>query len=263
MLKRTRSDGLDLLFSEDLKNNHGILVAFTGRLGGVSTGSCSSLNLGFNKSDDDDQVRENRAVLARTLGFDIGKLTFGEQVHGDNIAVVDDVLAGSGSLSADRAIKKTDALITSSNDLPIAVITADCVPIVIVDPVKRVVATVHAGWRGTIKEIAVKTVRRMESDFSISRNDLLVFIGPSIRACSYEVSDDLHLSFKKSFPDIIGDEKRLDLPIINIYQLIGAGLRSDNIYDSSICTYCESDHFFSFRKDNDTGRQGSIALLGS
>jgi len=263
VLKRTRSDGLDLLLSYDLKESSGILVAFTARLGGASVGRYSSLNLGFDKGDDDKRVRENRVILARTLGFEVSKLTLGEQVHGDKIVTVDDGLAGSGSTSAKSAIEDTDALITSKEDVPIAVLTADCVPIVIVDPVKRVVATVHAGWRGTIKEITPKTVKRMESEFSVSRNDLLVFIGPSIRACSYGVGDELHASFKESFPNIIGDEKVLDLPIINIYQLLGAGLKSDNIHDSSICTFCESDHFFSFRKHDVTGRQGSIAMLGS
>lgn len=263
MLKRTRSDGLDVLIAYDLKESSKILVAFTARFGGASVGRYSSLNLGFDKGDDNELVKVNRAILAGTLDFEVSKLTLGEQVHGDKIAIVDDDLIGCGSISAKGAIEKTDALITSKTDVPVAVLTADCVPIVIVDPVRRVVATVHAGWRGTIRKIVVKTVNSMESEFSVSRNDLLAFIGPSIRACSYEVSDDLHSSFKESFPDIIGDENVLDLPIINIYQLISAGLKSDNIYDSSICTFCESDYFFSYRKNNVTGRQGTIAMLCS
>jgi YfiH family protein len=178
---------------------------------------------------------------------------------------------------------KGDASLTNESDLLLAVQTADCVPILLVDPKKRAVAAIHAGWRGTLARIAEKTVGQMRMRFGSKPADLLAAVGPSIGRCCYEVGTELVTKFTSQFADAeewfdelrTGDEPnplqwlnmmppghqpppksvRLDLRKANSAQLLAAGLAEKNIYISDLCTACHTDLLFSYRKEaNSSGR---------
>lgn len=238
-----------------------MLAAFTTRHGGFSRTPYKSLNLGLHVDDDAAAVKSNRLALASALDFDAGRLVFSKQIHGSKAVTVAEPDAGAGAFELDSAIDGADALITTSKRLPLAILTADCVPVILVAPEQRIIAAVHAGWRGTLAGIVRITAERLLAETGVEAPQLLAFFGPAVRACSYEIAADLHGSFRKLYPQIVGDEPVLDLTTVNIHQLITSGLDPDNIYDLGLCTYCHYDLFFSYRREQVTGRQAAIAMI--
>ncbi|MDX2153155.1 MAG: peptidoglycan editing factor PgeF [Bryobacteraceae bacterium] len=175
-----------------------------------------------------------------------------KQIHSDRILRVGDRLHAC----------EGDALITSHRGTYVAVKTADCVPILIADPVSRAVAAIHAGWRGTVLNIAAKTVRRLESEFSASTQNLLVAIGPCIGGCCYEVGPEVAEQFQELLPereDLRG-RTRIDLAAVNVRQLQEAGIPPDQISLADECTLCSlTGDFHSYRRDKErAGRMLSV-----
>jgi YfiH family protein len=167
-----------------------------------------------------------------------------------------------------EAISKTDALITNVPNLPLMLCYADCVPLLIADPKRKVVALSHAGWRGTVAAIAKKTVEKMTEEFGCQPADCLVGIGPSIGFCSYEVDDTVISELQRAFswwahvvrPE--GKKWKLDLWQANAQQLIDVGVVRENIVISNFCTVCNRDLFFSHRAEKgQTGRMSAIIAL--
>lgn len=169
---------------------------------------------------------------------------------------------------------KADALITSVPGVAIGVLTADCLPILLFDPVKMVVAAIHAGWRGTIMDIAKSTVERMATEYGSSAKDIISSIGPHIGPCCYTVGEDVAKEFIKKFgannsiieEDTVGsieaESARLSLAEANILELEDVGVRKENIEDTAICTMCNKDSFFSYRGDDGTtGRQINFIMI--
>lgn len=188
-------------------------------------------------------------------------LALGEQKHTANIAIVD-----KATFHGRRhyTFPETDALVTDLPGAVLAIQTADCTPVFLVDPNARVIGLIHAGWRGTHSRITEKTVAKMKS-LGANPDDITAWIGPLASVCCYEVSTELIESFLREFPtlseELLRDERKLNLSNINIAQLERAGLNADNIFDSGICTIHQSDQFFSYRADNGTtGR--IISALG-
>ena len=172
------------------------------------------------------------------------------QTHSDNIVVIDQVTTlGWDDLAT--AVENCDALITNQKGIMLTVLTADCVPILLLDPLKRVVAVVHAGWKGTQQEIVYKSVKKMESVFGSDPKDILAGVAPSIGICCYEVGKEVakhFFKYPKSYT-IKGEKYMLNLPYINKEQLLKAGLVEKNIELSNICTSCEVENYFSYRKE--------------
>lgn len=239
----------------------GILVAFTARNGGISSPPFNSLNLALHVGDDRDFVRKNRRLTAAALNFKPSFLTCAQQVHGIKIAKVDKSLIGSGDVDNETAIANTDALVANERQAALTIFTADCVPLILVEPSKRIVAVAHAGWRGTLSKIAVAAVEAMVSEFSALPSEIFAYIGPAIRACSYEVDEHLHQRYRSAFPEVVGDEMVLDLPTVNIHQLIKTGIEADNIFDLGLCTDCHPELFYSYRRERETGRQAAIVMI--
>jgi YfiH family protein len=182
----------------------------------------------------------------------LGDYTNLKQIHSD-IAVVADGRRG--------AITQGDALIVSEPGNAIGVRTADCLPILVVDPVHRVAAIVHAGWRGTVANIVGKTIARMESEFGSKPADLLVSIGPGIGLCCFEVGPEVSAQFENIFPEQ-ADLRRIDLAEANRRHLEAAGVSAPNTEISGLCTMCGADEFHSFRRDKDlSGRLVSGASI--
>lgn len=183
------------------------------------------------------------------------------QVHGDRVAVVDEHFCGHGALSRKTALVATDALITDKKNLPLSVLTADCLSVFLFDPKRRALAVVHAGWRGLKKKILTKTVRKMRRVFGTFGFELLVALGPAIRSCCYEVGEDFLKYFFRGF---IRRDGRLffDIPHQAAAELKECGVRHSRIFDSSLCTSCMSAQFFSYRQEGEhAGRGMSVAEI--
>ena len=164
----------------------GITHGYTTRLGGVSTGIYESLNLGFLVGDDAEPVMENYKRLAESAGFDYTRISTMYQQHTTNILDVKEEDAGDG-ISKERTHIGYDAQITNVPNIPLFVYSADCVPIILADPISRVVAAVHSGWRGTVQGIGAKVVQKMIEDYGCLPENIYAFIGPSIGPENYEV----------------------------------------------------------------------------
>jgi YfiH family protein len=168
---------------------------------------------------------------------------------------------GKGALTYDNAIEDTDALITAKEGLPLVILTADCLSVFLYDPEHHVIGMVHAGWRSSRQDISTKAVEAMRENFKSNPASLRAGFGPSMRQCCFEAGEE----FEAIFPqDLIKREGRLylDLPGLNYRQLLKTGLKQENIFDPGLCTFCQADDFFSFRREADTsGRMLSVIML--
>ena len=235
--------------------------AFCTRIGGVSREIYSTPNLGTGE----ERVLLTRELVAKTFRFEPEHLITMDQIHRDRIWIVDKPLAHSRSPLNFRS----DALLTDQREIAIGVLTADCVPILLVDPNHAVIGIIHAGWRGTLLGIARKAIHKMAHHFGTSTEDLLVAIGPSIGECCYEVDEDVMAPFRSSgwnwqaFSRHGGKGKwYLNLAQANIEQMEDLGIRDENCCWMRICTACNHDIFFSYRAEGPgTGRQISFIQL--
>jgi YfiH family protein len=253
------------LTSYNLLQKHSVLVAFTGRQGGVSPFPYHSLNLAFPVGDNSANVIENRKRVCQVLNLNPSSVTTAEQVHSNNVFLVDKEYIGQGAFSSETALPGADALVANLSRVPLVLFFADCLPIALVDPVKRVVAIIHAGRRGTSAKIVSKTLSLFEQNFQSRNSDVLVFMGPSIDSCCYEIGEELVSELKLDFSSCLirtGSRWYFDLKKANYEQLLHQGILPDNIYAATSCTSCRSDLFFSYRKENGrTGRQAGIVAL--
>ena len=172
---------------------HGV----TYRYGGVSEGSFNSFNMGLHVGDAPEAVAENRKRLAQVLGMDSHRLTCGEQVHGVGVTRVTQELVGRGAFSWDDSTPDSDAIHTNLVDVPLLLLVADCVPVLIYDAVHHAVAVVHAGWRGAIAHIVERTMDSMHDAYGTLPSDCYLFVGPSIGADSFEVSEEIAEQFRQ------------------------------------------------------------------
>ena len=172
------------------------------------------------------------------------------QTHSDNIKIIREK-ENKGWKHLKDAIEDCDALITDLKDVVLTILTADCVPVLLYDNEKKVVAAVHAGWKGTQAEIVSKTVHKMREVYGCDPKDIMAGVAPSIGRCCYEVGNDVAQHFfdtPESF-SAVGEKYMLDLPFINKEQLLHAGVKEEHIEMSHVCTACEVEQFFSYRKE--------------
>lgn len=238
---------------------------FSTRQGGVSTGAVTGLNLGF-KHGAAREVQENRRLFLTALGLDPQAVVAGQQVHGTHVARVTALDAGRGASAWEEGIPATDALVTAVPGLPLSVYTADCVPLLLLDPVRRVVGAVHAGWRGSVDGAALAALAEMAAAYGTRPQDVLVAIGPSIGPCCYEVDERVLAPLKSHFafwPQVTAANRpghwRLDLWELNRRQLLAAGVRAEHIAVARLCTSCQVADFYSHRAEK--GRTGSLAAV--
>ena len=214
-------------------------------------------------------VRANRDRWAGAIGVDPRRLVCARQVHGNRVRIVVPEDAGRGYQAYDDAIERTDGLITQATEVPLAVFCADCVPILLFDPVRRAVGAVHAGWRGTAADIPGRAVRTMHESFGTDAGDLLVGIGPSIGRCCYEVGAEVvdawaatGLDPGESAVERHDGRHRFNLWRANTLALIAAGVLVVQIEVQGDCTRCRSDRYFSYRaQGGQAGRFGAVIAL--
>jgi polyphenol oxidase len=208
-------------------------------------------------------ITQNRKAFLDTLemGKDF-KIVLANQTHSDHIVIID-TYENRGWEELESAIPDTDALITDKKEILLGILSADCLPILLFDPKKEVVAVIHAGWAGTRKRIAPKTVLKMAEHFGSNPKDIIAQFAPCIASCCYEVGKEFQEHFKEYKEALIEhhDTRYLDIPFINNLQLQEAGLLKENIHQSGSCTACENERFFSYRKEGGcSGRM--LTLIG-
>lgn len=229
---------------------HGFAI----RTGGVSEGRFASLNLGFTVGDARERVEENYRRLATAAGAPLGSLHLVKQVHGDRVLRVE---GAEPTQTLRPAVGEADALHTEQPGAWVGVSTADCVPVLIVDPEHKRVAAVHSGWRGTDADVSARAVEALTALGSRPER-MLAAVGPAIQQCCYVVSPELAKHFAQRFgSDVVvarGDEFRLDLARAVVLSLRRVGVKVGNMDVLQDCTSCDSARFFSHRRDS--GRTG-------
>lgn len=239
-----------------------VMHGFTSRLGGVSSGHISGLNLGFRVNDDEKSVLENYKLVANDLGFTLDRAVLSKQTHTDNIRIVTSADCGKGIVKKSD-IEDTDGLCTNLKGITLVVFSADCTPILLYDTKQKAVAAVHSGWRGTVKEIAAKCVCKMRENFGSLPEDIIAATGPSIGPCCFEIGEDTVNNFESKYIKSENNGKYMvDLWAKNRDILLSAGLKKENIDLCNICTYCKSDSFYSYRFHREkTGRQAAVIAI--
>lgn len=241
----------------------GVPHCFTTRLGGVSQGAFSSLNLRYNGGDTPENVTKNYSVLADALGFDLNKLVLTQQTHSD---IVRQVTAADARGLNNRDYPECDALITNQPDTALCIFTADCTPILLWDPVTGAVGAAHAGWRGTAAKIAGKTALAMIEAYGCRAEDIHAAIGPNIAQCCFQTDGDVPAAMEqaygteaKAFISQNGNKYYVNLKELNALALREIGVR--HITLSSACTACENQRYWSHRITGGVrGSQGAIIL---
>ena len=213
--------------------------------------------------DSSEDYADYRRELAESLGLNEAQFIFPRQTHSNHVVVVQE--------STEAAeVQDTDALVTNERGVCICVQTADCVPVMIYDPGRKVVAAIHAGWRGTVGKIVEKTVKKMQDVFQSDPAELLAGIGPSISTLNYEVGEEVIRAVQENFPNhdqLLLPSKNegkayFDLWKANQFLLVGAGLSAQNVEIMNLCSYGEEGDFFSARRDGaQTGRMVSGIMI--
>jgi YfiH family protein len=247
------------IFEEGKEIKHFI----TTREGGVSEAKYHSLNLSYNVPDDIQHVKTNRQILADYIGIQANELVFPDQCHASRIMEV------NGS-NYKRLHKETDGLITREKGLCLCILAADCVPVILYDPVRQAIAALHAGWRGTYSRIVCRGVERMVRVFGSKPQNILAGIGPAISQLHYEVGEDVEKHFHilfSDYPEIFKKNERtgkahLDLKNANSILLQRSGVLKEHIEVSSVCTYSSPELLFSARRDGlECGRFATGVML--
>jgi YfiH family protein len=248
---------LEYLTAEGIRAPH----CFTTRLGGVSKGYLSSMNLGYHRGDSPENVEKNYEILANAIGFSTKQMVLANQVHSDIVRTVG--LADARGVDH-RAYPECDALITNTPGVALVVFTADCTPILLHDPVTGAVGAVHAGWRGTAAGIAGKAVEKMQKDFGCDPASIRAAIGPNIAQCCFETDGDVPEAMVQTFGREAeafirkqNEKYYVNLKEINALSLRRRGVRHVEISES--CTMCEHHRFWSHRYTR--GLRGSQGAL--
>lgn len=232
----------------------GVRAFSTTREGGVSSRAYTGFNITHYCGDDPSAVRCNRAVLCNELGVSDGRLILPRQTHGCEVLCIDEAFLSLNADEQEGLLYGKDAVITDVPRLCIGVSTADCVPVLLYDAVKGVVAAVHAGWRGTVARIAEKALERMQRRYGCSPVDVMAVIGPSISLDAFEVGDEVYDTFVEAqFPmgsiaRRYGKKWHIDLWEANRLQLLHCGVPAEAVTVCGICTFNSCDEFFSARR---------------
>jgi len=240
--------------------------AFSTRLGGVSKGIYSTMNLSFSNGDDHDSVKENYMRICDAINVDYTKCVVSKQTHTINLRVVDERDIGKG-VTRERNYDDIDGLITNTPGIVLVTQFADCVPLLFCDTKRKVIAASHAGWRGTVGKIGALTVQKMHDDFGSDPEDIIVGIAPSIMQCCFEVDKPVYKEFCKidnvNINDICefkgGGKYNINLQKTNKIILESAGIKPENITVTDLCTKCNADIFHSHRATG--GKRGNLGAL--
>ncbi len=263
MFRFTQRGSIEYLEAEAITALDFVTHAFCTRLGGVSEGPFSSLNTSFSVADREDNVRRNLSLIADSFSIPASRLVLMGQVHGDRVCILD------GDGPPPGSIPECDGLITDRPGVALGIRTADCIPLLFVDRVRRVIGGAHAGWRGTALSIASRMVDLFEDRFSSRVENILIAVGPAIGVCCYQVDSPVYAAFSSQpgadrflHPCREGGRWMLDLASANRVALMERGAPAGNILTAGHCTACRRDIFFSHRASlGNTGRQLNFIMI--
>lgn len=252
------------LVFDHLAGLQGVSHGVFSRMGGVSLPPWKGLNIGLGCGDNPDHVRENRCRMLDRLG--LARAVFLSQVHGDRIHTIKKGQVNSDTLwdstTGDTRVPVTaDGVITDEPGLGLVIQVADCQAVILYDPVARVVANVHSGWRGSAADILGKTVARMADEFSCRPENILAGISPSLGPCCAEF-----LNYKDELPASFLKYKSAQRPFFDFWQasreqLTARGVKEKFIRTMGLCSVCHGDLFFSYRREKNTGRFAAVVAL--
>ena len=232
-----------------------VTSAFSTRLGGVSEGYYSSLNLSFDRGDDPARVLENFKRIGASMGVAVEDMVLSKQTHTTNVRVVTKEDKGKGVMR-ERNYTDVDGMITNVPGICLVTSYADCVPLYFVDPVKKAIGLSHSGWRGTVGKIGKNTVQLMQENFGSKPEDLLAAVGPSVCMDCYEVSEDVIEQFKEAFEkkyweDLFHKKEngkyQLNLWKANELIFLESGILPEHMAITNVCTHCNSKILYSHR----------------
>ncbi|OON98806.1 MAG: hypothetical protein ATN35_03510 [Epulopiscium sp. Nele67-Bin004] len=242
-----------------------VIHAFSTRLGGVSKGACESLNLGFNRGDENENVLKNYAIIADALGVDKNSFVASQQTHKTAVIKVTKDDLGNGIYTPNK-FSDIDGIYTDDEEVTLVTYYADCVPLFFYAPKHNMIGIAHAGWRGTVGEIGKELATIWNEQYGISFEDIEVGIGPSICSSCFEVHNDVADEFlgKSIFSEFVVYDKTINKYNIDLWECNKKSLEVlgiKKIYMSSMCTCCNPDTFFSHRKTG--ANRGSLAAFMS
>lgn len=254
-------EGVPLLTYPLLEKTEFVTHGFTTRMGGVSEGYCSTMNISTTRGDAPEAIEENRKRLARALGVKVEDFTYTHQTHTTNVAVVREEDRG-------KRFMETDGMVTNVPEICLVTFYADCVPLYFVDPVHKAIGLSHSGWRGTVGRMGQVTLEKMKEVYGTRPEDVYAAIGPSICQDCYEVSGDVIEEFQKSFSKSVwpqlfykkeNGKYQLNLWKANQLVLTEAGVAEQKIAVTNLCTHCNPEILFSHRS---TGvKRGNLSAL--
>lgn len=266
----TNTYNITYLQYNHLRQHSKLLHFVSTRKGGTSSAPGQGLNVGFHVNDAPENVIKNREILAQALGISPQSFCFLKQVHSCKVAVVGKQDQGKGTNTYEDGIANTDALVSNETGICLNVLSADCVCVLFYDPVHQAIGAAHSGWKGTVKKIAAETVKTMQKEFGSQPQDILVGIGPGISPEVYEVGEEVENAVKEAFGTLEGmisyppntSKAHFNLWAAIEHSLIEIGVQAQHIEQSQMCTYNNSDLFYSYRRDKGkTGRFASGIML--
>ena len=241
---------------------------FSTRIGGVSEGDLGTMNLSYSRGDKKENVDENFRRIAEVLDCDVSDFVLSHQTHTTNVRVVTGEDKGRG-ITRELGYTDVDGLVTNEPGVVLSTFYADCVPLFLVDPVKKVIGLSHSGWKGTVNKMGKVTVDTMVREFGSNPKDILACIGPSICVDCYEVSRDVSDAFLEAFADAPNkdmivlqkseEKAMLDLWQANYAVFLEAGICKEHIIMPDICTACNKELLFSHRASN--GKRGNLGAF--
>lgn len=254
-------NGVPYLFYPLFEQTGIVHHGFSTRLGGVSKGCWSAMNISTTRGDNPEHVARNRELIAQAIGVKPEDFTYTQQTHTTNVAVVKAEDRG-------KQFSETDGMITNVPGICLVTFFADCVPLYFLDPVKKVIGLSHSGWRGTVGKIGKITVEKMQKVYGCLPENILAAIGPSICQECYEVSEDVIDKFKEDFEKALWEKLfyrkengkyQLNLWEANRQIFLEAGIRRENISVTNLCTHCNPDVLFSYRSTGD--KRGNLSAF--
>lgn len=260
-------DGVEYLSYPLLEKTGMVKHGFSTRIGGVSEGVYSSMNLSFARGDKEEAVRENFRRIAAALDVKVENMVFSKQTHTTNVRVVTEEDRGKGTVKP-LDYDQVDGLVTNIPGLCLATFYADCVPLFFVDPVQKAIGLSHSGWRGTVGKIGKITVETMRKEYGTDPADVLAAVGPSICQKCYEVSEDVIEQFRINYEQKYWEELfykkengkfHLNLWKANEIVFGEAGIKAEHIAVTNVCTCCNPDVLFSHRASH--GKRGNLGAF--
>lgn len=257
------------LKSSLLSTADGVIHGVTTRVAGMGK---ADGNVGDTSPRDPEDAWQMRIAWCEAIGVDPERIVRTGQVHENEVFVVLAEHAGMGRRRDTPTPATADATITQAVNVPLMTLAADCLPLLMYDPVQRGIAAVHAGWRGTVMDIAGETVRAMQREFGTNPEDIIAYLGPSIGGCCNEVGPEVTAAWREIAADLgdlkeqavtrPGVKEHFNVPRANALMLERAGVKPENIEFSGICTKCDGEHWFSHRGQGAaTGRHAGVIML--